>query len=151
MKIVLDASFAAAWILPDESSNDAEACLQKILEGELEMVTTALWHYEMCNLLNTAIRRKRLDEGSADSALGLLQQLPVGIHDHQQELWQRRLQILARRFGLSAYDAAYLELADRLQCPLRTNDNKLRAAAKQLGLAWYPRYSVRRIRRNPFY
>lgn len=134
MKVVLDASFAAAWIIPDESSKEAESCLREILNGELEMATTALWHYEMCNLLNSAIRRKRLDEASADLALGLLQLVPSDIHYHQQELWQRRLLILARRFGLSAYEAAYLELADRLQCPLRTNDRTLRAAANQLGL-----------------
>lgn len=41
---------------------------------------------------------------------------------------------LTVRFDLSAYDAAYLELADRLQCPLHTNDQSLRTAAKAIGL-----------------
>ena len=43
--------------------------------------------------------------------------------------------ILSRRFGVSAYDASYLELADRLQCPLLTNDQTLRKAANHLSLA----------------
>ncbi|HMP74598.1 MAG TPA: type II toxin-antitoxin system VapC family toxin [Kiritimatiellia bacterium] len=132
---VLGASFAAGWILPYESTPAAEACLRKILEGKLKMATTALWHDEMCNLTTTAIRRKRLDEPSADRALGLLQQIPIAIHDHHNQLWQRRMLILSRRFGVSAYDASYLELADRLQCPLLTNDQTLRKAANHLSLA----------------
>jgi len=46
-----------------------------------------------------------------------------------------RMMSFATRYSLSAYDAAYLELADRLQCPLLTFDAKLLAAAAQIGLA----------------
>jgi predicted nucleic acid-binding protein len=38
---------------------------------------------------------------------------------------------LARKFGLSAYDAAYLQLALELRAPLVTFDQKLSAAATQ--------------------
>ena len=41
---------------------------------------------------------------------------------------------LAERFALSAYDAAYLELAQRHSLPLATLDGNLRGAAIQLGL-----------------
>lgn len=41
---------------------------------------------------------------------------------------------LALRFGLSTYDAAYLELALRLQLPLATGDGPLRAAALASGV-----------------
>ncbi|MDP3414253.1 MAG: type II toxin-antitoxin system VapC family toxin, partial [Polaromonas sp.] len=37
---------------------------------------------------------------------------------------------LAMRYGLSAYDAAYLWLAADLKCPLATFDDKLAAAAR---------------------
>jgi predicted nucleic acid-binding protein len=46
-----------------------------------------------------------------------------------------RWQDLAVRFGVSAYDAAYLELAERLRSPLYTFDQKLGRAAKVLGLS----------------
>jgi predicted nucleic acid-binding protein len=36
---------------------------------------------------------------------------------------------LARRTGLSVYDASYLDLAMRLGAPLATRDNELRQAA----------------------
>ena len=41
---------------------------------------------------------------------------------------------LALRFGLSSYDAAYLELALRLQLPIDTGDGPLRAAALASGV-----------------
>jgi predicted nucleic acid-binding protein len=40
----------------------------------------------------------------------------------------------ARSYGLSSYDAAYLELALRLDCPLATLDKDLRNAAEKAGL-----------------
>jgi predicted nucleic acid-binding protein len=41
---------------------------------------------------------------------------------------------LARAYRLSAYDAAYLELALRRGLPLATLDDKLRAAASAAGV-----------------
>jgi predicted nucleic acid-binding protein len=44
---------------------------------------------------------------------------------------------LARQHALSAYDAAYLELALRLSLPLATLDRRLQAAATAAGVAIY--------------
>ena len=41
---------------------------------------------------------------------------------------------LAREHELTAYDAAYLELAMRLGLPLATGDRKLRTAARRVGV-----------------
>jgi predicted nucleic acid-binding protein len=98
------------------------------------MAVPELWHYEMGNLLRSAVRRKRLAEADAGTALDLLRRVPRQIFDHRDDLFQRRLMTLAIRFDLSAYDAAYLELADRLQCALVTNDRRLRETAGTLGL-----------------
>jgi predicted nucleic acid-binding protein len=64
----------------------------------------------------------------------MLDQLPFQSFDCQNVLWKKRMMVLARRFGLSAYDAAYLELADRLQCALLTNDREVQVAAEALGI-----------------
>jgi predicted nucleic acid-binding protein len=132
--VVVDASFAGAWILPDEASGGAELLLREILEEKTVMAVPELWHYEMGNLLRSAVRRKRLAEADAGTALDLLRRVPRQIFDHRDDLFQRRLMTLAIRFDLSAYDAAYLELADRLQCALVTNDRRLRETAGTLGL-----------------
>jgi predicted nucleic acid-binding protein len=41
----------------------------------------------------------------------------------------------ARQSGLTVYDAAYFELALRLNLPLATLDEKMRAAAQKAGIA----------------
>ena len=43
---------------------------------------------------------------------------------------------LAREHAMTTYDAAYLELAQRMGCPLATQDKVLRTAARKLGLAY---------------
>jgi predicted nucleic acid-binding protein len=132
--VVLDASFAGAWIVPDESSAEATKLLRQILEGKAEMAVPTLWNYEICNLIRSALRRNRMNEADASEALDLMYRIPRHTFDHHDSLFRKRLMMLAVRFDLSAYDAAYLELADRLQCQLRTNDKQLRTSAKALGL-----------------
>jgi predicted nucleic acid-binding protein len=45
---------------------------------------------------------------------------------------------LGRVYHLTAYDAAYLELAMRAGLPLATQDERLRAAATQAGVPLIP-------------
>jgi predicted nucleic acid-binding protein len=133
--IVVDASFAGAWILPDEHSGESETVLQAVLDGKENIAVPDLWAYEMLNLLLSACRRGRIDIDRMEQAVNLVQRIPVSYYDHQAPLLANRVIRLAVRFSLSAYDAAYLELADRLQCPLRSLDKNLTAAASSLGLA----------------
>lgn len=132
--VVVDASLAGAWILPDEDSAAAEKLLIQALEEEVELSIPDLWTYEILNLLIGASRRGRIELGQINQALDLIEQLPVIFYDHGTSLSRSRTAVFARRFNLSAYDAAYLELADRLQAPLKTFDEALLRAAQDLGL-----------------
>ena len=132
---VVDASYAGAWVLPDEHSDEAERFLMTVFDGKVALAAPDLWHYEMCNLLAMAARRGRIGEAQALEGMELMSAMPINFHDHHGTLSRRRMLLLAARFSLSAYDAAYLELADRLQCALRTSDDALQTAAEQLGLA----------------
>lgn len=131
---VVDASLCGAWILPDEASPRAEKILAGIAQGSLELVVPALWHYEMVNLLRSALRRKRIGPDDARGALDALALVPVVHEDIPEASARRRILYLAGQFDLSAYDAAYLELADRFKIPLHSTDGKLVAAATRLGL-----------------
>lgn len=133
-QIVADASFCGAWILADESSGEAERLLGRTISGSVQLVVPALWHYEMLNLLRSAVRRKRLAPDDLDLAIETLERVPMTLEDLPGAPARRRILHLASQFDLSAYDAAYLELADRFKVPLQTNDAKLKAAAKKLGL-----------------
>jgi PIN domain len=52
-----------------------------------------------------------------------------------------RILALARRHGLSSYDATYLELAQRLGAALASFDRQLNQAARAIGVALYPETS----------
>lgn len=133
-RIVADASICGAWVLPDEGSPRAEKMLRSILVGDFELWVPALWTYEMTNLLLSAHRRKRIANDAVFEALTLLAKVPIKHTDVPEPQPQERTARFALRFGLSAYDAAYLELSDRLQASLHTSDSTLRKAAKTLGL-----------------
>jgi predicted nucleic acid-binding protein len=80
------------------------------------------------------IRRGRIDTARRESVLRDLSLLAISIDpDTDKAAWAATLQ-LADRFGLTLYDAAYLELALRRGLPLATLDRALRAAAQALGL-----------------
>lgn len=128
-RVVIDASYTGAWILPDETSAQAEKILQQVVKGELKLVVPTLWHYEMSNLIAMAQRRKCINTQQAEKAIEILSQIPVETFDHQSLVSKQRIQRLAIQNQLSAYDAAYLELADRLDVPLLTNDKSLANAA----------------------
>ncbi len=133
-QIVADASFCGAWVLADESSGAAERLLTRIISGSVQLVVPALWHYEMLNLLRSAVRRKRLAKEDLDLTVEALERVPMTLEDLPGAPARRRILHLAMQFDLSSYDAAYLELADRFKIALQTNDAKLAAAAKQLRL-----------------
>lgn len=122
---VLDASFAAAWFLPDEASETTGRLLDEILTRP--PIVPSLFRHELRNLLLLAERRGRVAPYEIDEALIMAAALPIGERgagdDHD-------ILRLARKHGLTAYDAAYLELASRETAPLATLDKKLATAAR---------------------
>lgn len=124
MPIVVDSSVAACWALPDEFSELANAVLGLVSEEEM-LVPTLFWH-ELRNILIVNERRGRLDSRQSSIAIEMIGRLRQKIDPDRDG---DAVMALARRHGLTAYDAAYLELATRLRLPLATLDNRLAAAA----------------------
>jgi len=127
MTFVIDASTAAAWLLPDETNAQAESALT-LLESEDALVPDLFWH-EVRNILLVAERRKRI---SGENVLPLLMRLQSLSLATVADTDQLSIVRLAQKHGLSAYDAVYLTLAIAKNCPLATLDEKLaRAAASE--------------------
>jgi predicted nucleic acid-binding protein len=133
-RLVMDASFCGAWVLEDESSDEADHLLAQAEAGVVGLLVPALWKYEMLNLLRSACRRGRLEEAEAGNAAKVLSQVPLDLVDVPDATAQARIFELARAYDLSAYDATYLELALRFKLPLRTSDRVLKKAALQCGV-----------------
>ncbi len=132
MSLVLGASLTFAWFFEDEHTSAASAVLDRIVDTGA--IVPALWRIEVLNAFQMAIRRKRIDSGFRDTALARLSALPIAVDpDSDTHVWATTLRF-ADRFPLTAYDAVYLELAQRRSLPLATLDRDLLQAAATLGV-----------------
>jgi len=127
---VLDASVALAWCFEDEATSQTDAVLDRLAEDSA--VAPSLWELEVVNVLLVAERHGRITESQTARFVTLLGQLPIHINSADADMGA----VLAagRHHGLTAYDAAYLVLAEREGIPLATMDGKLRAAAQAAGV-----------------
>jgi predicted nucleic acid-binding protein len=139
-RVILDASFAASWILPDEASRESQALLRAVLEKSAALQVPALWMYEMLNLFRISEKRGRLTQVQVGKALQLLNALPLDRHPPPTGNEQLRVLELGRQFDLTAYDASYLALGERLQAPLASKDLDLQRAAREINLPVLPAF-----------
>jgi predicted nucleic acid-binding protein len=132
MSLVLDPSIALSWYFEDERTAEADAVLDAVVDQGA--IVPSLWRLEVANGFQTAIRRKRIDAAFRDKALAELAAMEVTVDsDTDTHAWTTTLR-LSDRFQLTAYDAAYLELAQRRRLPLASFDQQLCPAATVLGL-----------------
>ncbi len=135
--VVLDASMALSWLLPDEASDMSVKAQAELANAETVWVA-AHWRLEVVNSLCMAERRKRLDAPGIAQAVGLFTQLPVSVDPETNNRAGAETLSLARQHRLSVYDAAYLELALRRGATLATLGTDLRRVAQTLGVPVLP-------------
>jgi len=129
-EVVLDASVALAWALPDEGTPRAEALLEQKMDKTVFWVPP-LWWYEVTNALLVAVRRRRLKDHDRLEILELYGMLPIQTDITLNEGIMSHVYTIAKEYTLSVYDASYLELARRKRVKLATLDEKLSFAAGQ--------------------
>jgi predicted nucleic acid-binding protein len=130
--IVVDASVTLAWCLADEADEYAERMLDRVVQEGAS--APAHWPLEVANGLRSAERRGRLAEGDVTRARQLLADLGIEVVPVELSTATGTVLETAREHGLSAYDAAYLDLAYFRSVPLATIDEPLRQACQQAGL-----------------
>ena len=133
MALVVDASIALAWALPDESSAYADAVLVVVERHGLRVPD--LWPREIANGLAVAYRRGRITTADERAFLAALSHLHIELEETAPALAIiREATAAAMRYGLTAYDAAYVDLAARERLTLATLDASMRQAAEQSGV-----------------
>lgn len=130
MTVVIDTSVTMAWCFEDETSSTADAVLDRLRDDDA--VVPSLWRLEVANVLLVAERRGRISEAQAARFVGLLEQLPIRVDAEGTDLTS--VLGAGRRHVLSADDASYLVLAERLGAPLATLDGDLAAAGRAAGV-----------------
>lgn len=125
MPFVVDASVTICWLMPDEVHPLATAAY-RVFDAD-HAVVPWIWWFEVRNVLVANERRGRLDADKSNRALGILRRHPVEFDRSPDE---GGVLALARRHHLTVYDAAYLEVAQRMGIPLATLDAALADAAR---------------------
>lgn len=131
MTIVLDASVALAWLLPDERSEAAERLVARAVREHLHAPSLLL--VEVANALLQAERRQRLRRAARLELFDAFTSLPMVLEPIAAEATLRALE-LAESDSLTVYDACYLELALVRECALATFDEALGRAAHARGV-----------------
>ncbi len=131
-RFVLDCSVSMSWCFDDEANEYADSVLNSL--QTISALVPNLWAIEATNVLLVAERRKRITPAQSIRAIALLQALPIFTDENSPQQTMSATLDLARSHGLSAYDAAYLELALREGIALATLDKRLAQAAQECGV-----------------
>ncbi len=132
--VVIDASAAAAWLIPDEKTDAADQLYRLVGTQAGRFHAPSLWHWETGNLLLISARRGRLEPSLLDEGMGLLDACLIEFDPPPDARRRRQILRLASAHQLSFYDAAYLELCVRLDSQFASTDRALLLAAQRCGI-----------------
>ena len=119
--LVTDASVIAAALFGESGRAEAIA----LLHGRA-LHAPHLLDLEIASVALKKLRREKLPREALAEALEAYARLPIARH----AVDAAAILALAKTHGLTAYDAAYLHLAEQLAAPLATLDGRLAAAAR---------------------
>ena len=129
--VVIDCSAIMTLVFADEQSGMVESLITEAVSESLTLLVPVLFWYEVCNVLQMAVIRKRLNQDDASAALYHLTSLPLQTDDAPTPVIMMRISRFSAEYCLTAYDSAYLELAERNMADLITCDKALAAAQKR--------------------
>ena len=127
---VVDNSVAVAWLYPGQATAYTERLLEGLAESTLH--TAFIWPAEFANAASVMVKRGILTDDLGSEMIRMAETFGFVVDRAPADL--SSLYQISRRHGLSVYDAAYLELAMRLEIPLATRDSALATASQALDL-----------------
>ena len=116
--IVIDASIMVEVVIRSDTGRAIE---ERFLDGDDSLHAPHVLDLEVANALRHCLARGEIDDRRGREALADLTDIPIERHPHQpllERVWQLR-------HNLTAYDAAYLALAETLGAPVVTRDKAL--------------------------
>jgi len=126
--IVLDTSAAMALFLQEEEGVELEELINNIINANGQIFVPSLFWFEVGNTLVSAFIRKRITLEEIQGIEFDISELPIvtdPLPDLAIRIRTREIAILKK---LTYYDASYVELAKRLELPLKSFDKKIHLA-----------------------
>lgn len=138
MAFVVDNSVVCGWFIGNQVTDYTEAVASRLLDEQAH--APALWQLEFANVLRSACKRGALDAQEAHEVIEQIAALPIMVD--RDTPGPAAILSLALRYDLTSYDAAYLELALRLQLPIATQDAALMEAARAAGVGLFKAFKA---------
>lgn len=133
--MIIDASVVLRGFFPDEGGTaQAQALIRDYTLDAVELLAPTLLPYEVTNAIVQAVRQGRIEPQVGKEVLSTFQELAIPTAEPS---FARVLEF-AHRFDRSAYDAAYLALAEERETQFLTSDLRLFNAVRN-DLAWVVR------------
>jgi predicted nucleic acid-binding protein len=123
VRLVVDASLLVEYLMRSDLGKDLSGIL---VDPDVRLHAPALCDLEVVSTLRRLLLRRETTLERAGEALSDLLDMPLTRHGHESLL--RR--VISLRKNFSAYDAAYVALAELLGAPLLTTDHSLARAVK---------------------
>ena len=120
--IVVDASAAIEWLLQSRAGERIDA---RLFSRRMTIAAPHLIDLEIAQAFRRLVAARAMTADRGEEALQDLIDLPLVRYPHDVLLPR----IWHLRGGLTAYDAAYLALAEALDAPLLTCDARLKSAS----------------------
>jgi predicted nucleic acid-binding protein len=127
--LIVDASVTIAWFVRSQASPYTDRVRRLARSRRLHV--PGIWPLEFANALWQLQRRRLLTATQVDTIVDLAEPLDILVHSEAPS--PRRALNIARDHDLSAYDAAYLDLALTLRYPVACRDGPLRRALRFAG------------------
>jgi predicted nucleic acid-binding protein len=133
-RFVLDNTVTMAWCFTGEATEFTETLLRRLSNLTDIAIVPALWLYEVVNVTELAVRKGRISAEKAHAFLESLADLPIAIENPTLPQMFVSVRALVDQYNLTAYDAAYLELAIRHNLQIASSDEALAKAAQAAGV-----------------
>ncbi len=133
MKYVIDCSFSSSLFLPDVQSDAARSFFINLKPPD-QIFIPVLWWNESINVLNVALKRKRLKFKEISTIIELFEKIPLETDSSYGVQYSKDIFELTQLYDLSSYDATYIELAIRTKSKLMSLDKDLIKKATNIGL-----------------
>lgn len=127
---IVDNSVVVAWLYPGQATAYTERLLES--SGSCTLHASFIWPAEFANAASVMVKRGILTDELGAEMIRMVDAFDLVVDRTPADL--RQIYQISRRYGLSAFDASYLELAIRLKLPLATRDAALKKASQTLDL-----------------
>lgn len=130
MPFVLDNSVAIGWYFENQATAYTDGVLKRMARDVAHV--PPLWPLEFANVLRKAIAWKKITEARAHEIIAQNERWTILVDMKQPRPGD--ILSLSLAYGLSSYDAAYLDLAMRMRLSIAAKDGALLIAARAAGV-----------------